>query len=53
MIDTMTPARLRQLAADVAAQDRALFLCEARECLDLVQRLTDRKPASTDLEVAA
>ena len=53
MIEAMTPERLRQLAADVAAQDRALFLCEAGECVDLVQRLAHHKPAQPELEVAA
>ena len=53
LFEGMTPERLRQLAAGVAAQDRALFLCETRECNALVQRLSSRTPAKPELEVAA
>ena len=53
MFAGMTPARLRALAAGVAAQDRLTFLCEARECTELVQRLSVRQPALAELEVAA
>lgn len=49
----LTTERLRQLAADVAAQDRALFLCEARECTALVERLSNHTAAKPELEVAA
>ena len=53
LFEGMTRERLRQLAADVAAQDRALFLCEAPECVELVERLSGSKHAKAELEVAA
>ncbi|MDB5614618.1 MAG: hypothetical protein JWQ22_2271 [Devosia sp.] len=49
----MTAERVRQLATDVAAQDRALFLCEPRECFELVDRLSSRQQTKPELEVAA
>jgi len=53
MFAAMTPARVLELAAGVAAQERLTFLCEARECSDLVHRLTTRQPATAVLEAAA
>ena len=53
LFEGMTAERLRQLAAGVAAQDRALFLCETRECNALVQRLSSHTTARPELEVAA
>lgn len=53
LFEGMTTERLHQLAADVAAQDRELFLCEARECVELVERLSGHKEAKPELEVAA
>lgn len=53
LVSSMTTDRLRTLAAGVAAQDRSTFLCEPRECIELVERLTNRKSATAELEVAA
>ena len=53
MFASMTPARVRELAAGVAAQERLTFLCEARECTDLVQRLATRRSDRPVLEAAA
>jgi len=49
----MTTDRLRELAAEVAELDRALFLCGAQECNALVARLSNHPAAPRELEVAA
>jgi hypothetical protein len=52
LFNSMTPERLRALAAGVAAQDRATFLCEPQECIALVERLSNRTPATVELKAA-
>lgn len=53
LFEGMTTERLRALAADVAALDRTLFLCEAQECIALVERLSSHTTAKPEVEVAA
>lgn len=53
LFEGMTPERTRQLATAVAAQDQALFRCDAHECVALVARLTGNTPHPTILEAAA
>ena len=49
LFEGMTTERVGQLAAAVAAQDAALFRCDAQDCIDFVARLSG-EPA---LEAAA
>lgn len=53
LFGNMTPARVRDLAAAVARQDKRLFRCEEQECLELVRRLAGHSPVAAELEAAA
>lgn len=53
LFDTMTPDRVRRLAADVAAQDPKLFRCDVDECADLVARLSGHTATAPILEAAS
>ena len=53
LFESMTPERMRALAAAVASQPPAMFRCDVRECVELVGRLSDLRSAEPALEAAA
>ena len=52
LFEGITAARIRELAAAVAALDPRTFRCDAQECIDLVARLSAGKSAVPALEAA-
>lgn len=52
LFESMTPERMRDLAAAVASQAPATFRCDAQECVALVRRLAEVSSTQPVLEAA-